>query len=141
RDLLGFKEFWRGSSNGTELSWVNMRVPDGDDYIEFMLYTGTPSDQERGVKNHISLEVSEMQKAVADLESRPARKFYSREIKIQVGKNRKRQANLFDPDGTRVELMEPKTIDGVPAPSSTAPPVRRAEITNRVNTSSDSRQH
>ena len=122
RDLLGFKEFWRGSSNGTELSWVNMRVPDGDDYVEFMLYSGTPSAQERGVKNHISLEVSDCQKAVAELESRSARKSYSREIKVQVGKNRKRQANLFDPDGTRVELMESNTIDGVPAPSSTAPP-------------------
>jgi len=122
RDVLGFKEFWRGSSNGTELSWVNMRVPDGDDYVEFMLFTGTPTAEERGVKNHISLLVPEMQKAVADLESRPARKFYGREIKVQVGKNRKRQVNLFDPDGTRVELMEANTVDGFPAPSSTAPP-------------------
>jgi hypothetical protein len=31
---------------------------------------------------------------------------------------------LFDPDGTRVELMEPKTIDGKPAPSSALPPPR-----------------
>jgi len=29
RDVLGFQEFWRGSSSGTELSWVNMRVPEG----------------------------------------------------------------------------------------------------------------
>ena len=122
RDLLGFQEFWRGSSNDTQLSWVNMRVPDGDDYVEFMLYTGTPSAQERGVKNHLSLEVPDTEKAVRDLEERPARKPYRREIKTQVGKNRKRQANLFDPDGTRVELMEPKTIDGQPAPSSTALP-------------------
>jgi catechol 2,3-dioxygenase-like lactoylglutathione lyase family enzyme len=122
RDLLGFREFWRGSSNGTELSWVNMRVPDGDDYVEFMLYTGSSSAQERGVKNHVALEVPQLEKAVAELETRPARKAYGREIKVQVGKNRKRQANLFDRDGTRVELMEPNTIDGQPAPSSTAPP-------------------
>jgi len=31
---------------------------------------------------------------------------------------------LFDPDGTRIELMEPNTIDGQPAPSSTLPPPR-----------------
>jgi len=43
-------------------------------------------------------------------------------MEIRTGVNRKRQLNLFDPDGTRVELMEPKTIDGAPAPSSTAPP-------------------
>lgn len=28
----------------------------------------------------------------------------------------------FDPDGTRTEIMESNTIDGKPAPSSTAPP-------------------
>ena len=37
---------------------------------------------------------------------------------------RKRQANLFDPDGTRTELMAPATIDGKPPPPSTAPPPR-----------------
>ena len=121
-DLLGFQEFWRGSSNGSQLSWVNMRVPDGDDYLEFMLYTGIPSAQERGGKNHMSLEVPNIDPAIQDLENRPARKLYTREIKTQVGKNRKRQANLFDPDGTRVELMEPNTIDGQPAPSSSAAP-------------------
>jgi lactoylglutathione lyase len=124
RDLLGFQEFWRGSSNGVELSWVNMRVPDGDDYVEFMLYTGTPSAQERGTKNHLSLEVPSVDKAIQDLEKRPARKLYGREIKAQIGKNRKRQANLFDPDGTRVELMEAQTVDGQPAASSTASPPR-----------------
>jgi lactoylglutathione lyase len=50
---------------------------------------------------------------------------YTRDIAIQVGVNRKRQVNLFDPDGTRIELMEPNTIDGTPALSSTAPPPRQ----------------
>jgi lactoylglutathione lyase len=43
-------------------------------------------------------------------------------LEVQTGVNRKRQLNVYDPDGTRVELMEPKTIDGQPAPASTAPP-------------------
>jgi lactoylglutathione lyase len=41
--VLGFTETWRGSSNGKELSWVNLRVPEGKDYIELMLYDKTPS--------------------------------------------------------------------------------------------------
>ena len=58
------------------------------------------------------------------LNSKAYRKEYSRTIESKTGVNRKRQANLFDPDGTRTELMEPVTIDGKPTPSSTAPPPR-----------------
>lgn len=41
---------------------------------------------------------------------------------MKVGKNGKRQVNLFDPDGTRIELMEPNTADGKAVPPSTTPP-------------------
>lgn len=124
RDLLGFQEFWRGSANGTELSWINLRVPDGDDYIEFMLYKDPPTPEQQGGKNHICLFSQDVQKSAAELESRPARSSYRRDIQVQVGKNQRRQANLFDPDGTRIELMEPATIDGKAAPPSHAPPPR-----------------
>jgi catechol 2,3-dioxygenase-like lactoylglutathione lyase family enzyme len=123
-DLLGFKETWRGGPSDKVLSWVNMKVPHGEDYLELMLYDKLPPPEERGGKNHICLVVPDIQKAVAQLEGRPARKSYPRPIEIKVGVNRKRQANLFDPDGTRVELMEPHTIDGKPTPPSKAPPPR-----------------
>lgn len=29
---------------------------------------------------------------------------------------------VHDPDGTRVKLVESRTVDGIPAPPSTAPP-------------------
>ena len=121
-DVLGFEEFWRGSPSSRVLSWVNMRVPDGEDYLEFMLYEKAPTARERGVRNHVCLMTPDIQKAVAMLEARRARGGYEQPIEIRVGTNRKRQANLYDPDGTRIELMEPNTIDGQPAPSSTAPP-------------------
>jgi len=122
QDVLGFQEFWRGSSSGTTLSWVNMRVPDGKDYLEFMLYKTPPDEAQMGVKNHVCLVVPDIEKAVATLEARPAYKNYGKKIEIKTGVNGKRQANLFDPDGTRVELMEPETANGKPVPSSTAPP-------------------
>jgi catechol 2,3-dioxygenase-like lactoylglutathione lyase family enzyme len=124
-DILGFKEFWRGSAAGsTTLSWVNMRVPDGEDYLEFMLYSDLPEPGRRGTAHHICLEVSDMQQAVGALESRPARKAYTRPIEMRTGINRRRQVNLYDPDGTRTELMEAHTVDGKPAPASTLPPPR-----------------
>jgi catechol 2,3-dioxygenase-like lactoylglutathione lyase family enzyme len=121
-DILGFQDIWRGGPSSDVLSWVNMRVPDGKDYLEFMLYSAPPDATQIGVKNHICLITPDIKEAVAILESRPSRKSYSRSIEIKIGKNGKRQANLFDPDGTRIELMEPNTVDGRPVPSSKAPP-------------------
>ncbi|MEZ5352402.1 MAG: VOC family protein [Bryobacteraceae bacterium] len=122
RDLLGFQEFWRGSRNEKVLDWMNLRVPDGDDYIEFMLYDKLPEPTQRGTQHHICLVVEDMDKAVAELRRRSAH--YEKPIEIRTGINRRRQANLYDPDGTRTELMEPRTVDGVAAKSSKAPPPR-----------------
>jgi lactoylglutathione lyase len=123
--ILGFQEFWRGNAaNSKTLSWVNMRVPDGTDYVEFMLYDEKPAPDRRGSAHHLCLVVPDADKAVAALAARPSRASYTRPVEIRTGINRRRQVNLFDPDGTRVELMEPTTVDGKPAPSSTLPPPR-----------------
>jgi catechol 2,3-dioxygenase-like lactoylglutathione lyase family enzyme len=122
REVLGLTEIWRGNRSGTELSWVNLRVPDGQDYIELMLYGTLPPASARGSQHHICLEVSDIEEAKARLLERRNAGSYAGRLEIRVGTNRKRQLNLFDPDGTRVELMEPGTVDGQPVPSSTAPP-------------------
>jgi catechol 2,3-dioxygenase-like lactoylglutathione lyase family enzyme len=121
-EVLGFRETWRGSSDGKVLSWVNLKVPDGDDYIEFMLFKDAPAPDRRGTAHHLCLEVPDVAAAVTKLEATPYRKQYPRTIESKTGINRKRQANLYDPDGTRIEVMEPVTVDGKPAPSSTALP-------------------
>lgn len=120
-DLLGFQETWRGSRDDKVLNWVNLKVPDGDDYIELMLYDQLPAPGERGTAHHLCLFVDDIEKAKETLAARPG---YDRAMEIRTGINRRRQLNLFDPDGTRVELMEPRTIDGKNAPSSKAPPPR-----------------
>ena len=122
-DILGFNETWRGASDPKELSWINMQVPDGSDYIELMLYSKLPTTY--GGRNHLSLLVPDVKKSIADLEGRPSYKTYGKPIEMHVGKNGKRQANLYDPDGTRVELTEANTVDGKPVPSSSAPPPTR----------------
>jgi len=132
RDILGFQEFWRGSRDGQVLNWVNMRVPDGDTYVEFMLYDKLPAPTARGSAHHICLEVPDIAKSKAWLEARPVAKNYSRPMEIRTGTNRKRQMNLFDPDGTRSEVMEPVTVDGKPTPSATAPPPQPVSgVTNK----------
>ena len=123
-DVLGFKETWRGSRDGVTLDWVNLQVPDGDDYIELMLYRDLPAPDRRGTQHHVCLFLDNLENAMDVLKTRVGRADYGRGLEIRTGVNRKRQLNLFDPDGTRVELMEPKTVDGKPALSSSAPPPR-----------------
>jgi lactoylglutathione lyase len=98
-----------------------MRVPDGQDYLEMMLYDKLPDPDKRGTKNHVCLVVPDVEKAVATLRARSAYKNYGKQIEVKLGVNHKRQANLFDPDETRIELMEADTFDGKPVPPSTAP--------------------
>jgi lactoylglutathione lyase len=112
-DLLGMKESWRGSSKGDVVSWLHMRIPPGGSYVEYML--------EKKVTPHFCLEVADMAKAVAKLEASTYRKLYPKPVEPIVGKNRRRLLNLFDPNGIRVELMEPNTVDGQPAPPTEAP--------------------
>jgi lactoylglutathione lyase len=120
-DILGMTEIWRGGG-GKQLSWVNLRVPDGTDYIEFMLYNKAPTRETMLTKHHICLEVEDAAKAGAILASRPLPAGCKPPDPMKTGVNGKRQINYFDPDGTRVEIMEPHTFDGKPVPSSTNPP-------------------
>jgi catechol 2,3-dioxygenase-like lactoylglutathione lyase family enzyme len=120
-DVLGFSETWRGSSTGKTLSWINLKVPDGDDYVEFMLSKDEPAPNQRGTQHHLCLRVPDVPASLAALRTRVDPKNYGYPLEMHVGINRKRISNFFDPDGTRTELMEPNTVDGKPTPSSTAP--------------------
>jgi lactoylglutathione lyase len=128
--ILGFKEIWRGAKKTNELSWVHEQVPDGQDFVELMLYAALPAPDQRGKYHHLCLFVPDLEKTRATLAGRAGRIGYVKPMEIQTGINHKRQLNLWDPDGTRVELMEPNTVDGLPAPSSTAPPPGRKMSTN-----------
>ncbi|NOT62918.1 MAG: bleomycin resistance protein [Acidobacteria bacterium] len=105
KDVLGLSEIWRGGRDDTTLSWINMRVPDATDYVEYMLTETKPTRQQLGSMHHIALLVPDMQKALETLRERAGDAAQIRAP--QVGRNRRWQLNLFDPDGTRTELMEP----------------------------------
>jgi lactoylglutathione lyase len=122
RDILGFTETWRGSSDGRTLSWVNLRVPDGTDYLELMLVGAAPDTDRLHILHHVCLEVPSVAAAEATLRGRILPEGCKTPTPARTGINRKRQVNVYDPDGTRVEIMEAATVDGSPAPSSAAPP-------------------
>ncbi|MEO5593726.1 MAG: VOC family protein [Chitinophagaceae bacterium] len=108
-DVLGFSEIWRGGSNDSITSWINMRVPEGTDYLEYMLVNGLVNRQQLGSMHHIALMVPDMQQAVDILGARAQKTGYP-VAPPRIGRNNRWQLNLFDPDGTRIELMEPFTM-------------------------------
>jgi catechol 2,3-dioxygenase-like lactoylglutathione lyase family enzyme len=111
RQLLGFRPYWYGAMKAGTLDWVSQQTPDGPDWLEYMLVgsgSTTPLDHvdanELGVLNHLSLGVPNMEAAVTKLIAEG--RLSPRHDGPQMGKDGKWQANLYDPDGTRVELME-----------------------------------
>jgi catechol 2,3-dioxygenase-like lactoylglutathione lyase family enzyme len=106
KDLLGFHLYWQGGVKDDVTDWVDMQVPDGTQWLEYMLVRGTeqPSPTVLGILNHIALGVPEMSEAARLLKTRGWKP--SDNEKQQIGKDGKWQLNLYDPDGTRVELME-----------------------------------
>jgi catechol 2,3-dioxygenase-like lactoylglutathione lyase family enzyme len=110
KDLLGFHIYWHGGMQPDKTDWMAMQVPDGTDWLEYMLNVPTHPDlKTTGVMNHISFGVADMKQAEAKLESH-GWKAHGNEH-AQMGKDGKWQLNLFDPDWSRVELMEFKPVE------------------------------
>ena len=110
RDKLGFRETWRGGPKEGETRWINLQMPGpSGDYIELMLYSQPPTRQSLGSMQHICLEVPDIEAAYRAVLARSTPD--SIRQKPTVGLNRRRLLNLFDPDGSRTELMESRTVD------------------------------
>jgi catechol 2,3-dioxygenase-like lactoylglutathione lyase family enzyme len=106
KDLLGFHLYWQGGSPEDRVNWVMMQVPDGTDWVEYMLYLpANPSLTELGSANHLSpgvVSVAELQRKLEEHGWKPTD---GKNPQI-LGVDGKMQLDLTDPDGTRVEFME-----------------------------------
>jgi catechol 2,3-dioxygenase-like lactoylglutathione lyase family enzyme len=103
KDILGFHVYWHGGRTDDETSWVDMQVPDGTDWIEYMLNVSPEASHKTlGVMNHIALGVPDIHAAQQQL----IKNGWKGTEEPKIGRDGKWQLNLYDPDETRVELME-----------------------------------
>jgi lactoylglutathione lyase len=105
KDILGFRETWHGGMTDKETDWVDMQVPEGTDWLEYMLNVHNPSPKELGVMHHFALGVPSVKAADQTVLKRGMKP-----EKPQIGRDGKWQLNLYDPNFTRVELMEPTPV-------------------------------
>jgi hypothetical protein len=110
--LLGFRPYWHGGMKDNETDWISQQVPDGTDWLEYMMVkgpekTGIPasmSQETAGVLDHFALGVQNMEKAVNLLTE--GDRLTMRHSPPLIGRDGKWQLNMYAPDGTRAELME-----------------------------------
>ena len=109
--LLGYKPYWYGAMKPDKVDWVSQQVPDGHDWLEYMMVgdgstspVASINQDHLGVLNHFSIGVPNMEQAVTVLYA--GKRLSPRHDGPQMGLDGKWQANWYDPDGTRVELME-----------------------------------
>jgi catechol 2,3-dioxygenase-like lactoylglutathione lyase family enzyme len=102
-DVLGFRLYWKGGFKDDGLDWYEIQVPDGNNWVEFMLNIPANADhKELGVQNHFSLGVQSANAAATKLRAKGANEFDGPE----VGRDGKNALDIYDPDQTRVEVME-----------------------------------
>ena len=103
RDLLGFRMYWHGGMKETDTDWLELQVPDGQDWIEYMLNVDAKADHDtRGVMNHFALGVTTLKPTVARLRAHGLKS----DAEPEIGRDGKWQFDIYDPDATRVEFME-----------------------------------
>jgi len=112
RELLGFKPYWYGGMQDDKVDWVSQQVPDGHDWVEYMLTsgpsgTGIPanmSQQTLGVLDHFAIGQKSVEDAFKVLQA--GNRLEGRhDAAPKIGKDGKGQFNMYDPDGIRAELM------------------------------------
>jgi catechol 2,3-dioxygenase-like lactoylglutathione lyase family enzyme len=108
KDVLGFHVYWHGGMKNNETDWVDMQVPNGSDWLEYMLNVAeNPSPREAGIMRHVALGVPDIKPAVKTAEQSG----WPIPDPAQVGRDGKWQLNLYDPDLTRVEVMEFRPVE------------------------------
>src|SRR5882724_3293997 len=109
RGLLGFRMYWHGGFKDSDIDWEELQVPDGSDWIEYMLNIPANADHRgRGVQNHFSLGAASAKTTFERLRVhgyKPAA-----DDKPEIGRDGKWAFDIYDPDLTRVEFMEFKPV-------------------------------
>ena len=107
QDILGFRPYWHGGMQDNETSWVALQVPDGTDWVEYMLRISPSANKHTlGVMNHIALGVTDIHAIQSQLDKIGVK--YPEPPKI--GRDGKWQLNLYDAEDTRIEFMEFKPV-------------------------------
>jgi len=106
KDILGFRFQWKGGPQDDRIDWMSMMVPDGDNWIEYMVWRDKPSPQQLGVWHHVcvgTLNIHELYKTVVARGYTPRRE-------PNIARDGRWLLQLYDKHNTRTEVMVRKPV-------------------------------
>jgi catechol 2,3-dioxygenase-like lactoylglutathione lyase family enzyme len=106
KDILGFRLMWKGGSTENQFRWISMVVPDGTQWLEYMVDTGTPSPRTLGIWNHLAFGTLDQPAVASEVKARG----YPAAATPKIGRDGRWLMDLYDPDLTRVEFMVRKPV-------------------------------
>lgn len=129
RALLGFKPYWFGGMKDDKIDWVSQQVPNGHDWLEYMLTSGPSgsgipanmSQRQLGVLDHLSIGTTSVENVYNKLKDSGRLVDVRNDGHTQIGRDGKVQFNLYDPDGIRLEMMSFHAVQKPCCSSFTAP--------------------
>ena len=106
KDILGFRPYWHGGAKDDSADWISSQVPDGHDWVEYMVQKAPASVSlgTAGVLDHFALGMVNAEQAMNMLYN--GDRLNNKHSDPKIGRDGKWQINMYDPDGTRAELME-----------------------------------
>ncbi len=106
KDVLGYRLIWKGGNRDDRFDWISMAVPDGNQWIEYMVNTGTPTPRQLGVLNHLALGTLDIEAVHKQVVERG----YGDKAVPGIGRDGRWLMHLYDKDFTRTEFMIRKPV-------------------------------
>jgi len=107
KEILGFRFLWQGGPRDDRVDWISLLVPDGDNWIEYMVSRDNPpSPQQLGVWHHVcvgTLDIQSVYKTVMDRGYKPPRE-------PNLARDGRMLLQLYDKHNTRTEVMIRKPV-------------------------------
>jgi len=101
KDILGFRLQWKGGPNDTRFEWISMMVPDGHDWLEYMVREAAPNPRQLGVLNHYALDSLDLKKVYQTVVERG----YKPPSEPNIARDGRWLLQMYDKNFSRTEMM------------------------------------
>lgn len=102
KDILGFRLQWKGGPRDDAFQWISMMVPDGHDWLEYMVRPEKLTPQQLGVMHHYCLETKDIHKLHQDV---VARGYTPQNPPAVHARDGRWLMQMYDRNLTRTEVM------------------------------------